>query len=84
MHKISVYKVKALASLSVSTISVPPVIVVKVTTTPTYQHTNPASKHAIVRKPVFSTSHVLHRGSQFFMTIIISTKVSLCKRLLAC
>ena len=52
-----VFKV-VLSSLSVNTVSVPPVNVVKVTTTPTYQYTNPASKHAIVRKPVFSTSHV--------------------------
>ena len=30
----------------------------KHTHTPTYQYTNPVSKHAIVRKPVLSTSHV--------------------------
>ena len=54
-HK--VFKV-VLSSLSVSRVSVPPVNVVKVTTTPTYQYTNPVSKHTIVRKPVFSTSHV--------------------------
>ena len=53
-----VFKV-VLSSLSVSTVSVPPVNVVKVTTTPTYQYTNPASKHAIVCKPVFRTSHVI-------------------------
>ena len=47
-----------LSSLSVSTNSVPPVNVVKVTTTPTCQYRNPASKHAIVRQPVFSTSDV--------------------------
>ena len=55
-HK--VFKV-VLSSLSVSTVSVPAVNVVKVTTTPTYQYTNPVSKHTIVRKPVFSTSHVI-------------------------
>ena len=48
-----------LSSLYVSAASVPPVNVVKVTTTPTCQYTNPASKHAIMRKPVFSTSHVI-------------------------
>ena len=53
-----VFKV-VLSCLSVSTVSVPPVNVVKVTTTPTYQYTNPASKHAIVCKPVFRTSHVI-------------------------
>ena len=47
-----------LSSLSVNTVSVPPVHVVKVTTTPTYQYTNQASEHAIVREPVFSISHV--------------------------
>ena len=52
-----VFKV-VLSSLSVSKVSVPPVNIVKITTTPTYQYINPASKHAIVRKPVFSTSHV--------------------------
>ena len=52
-----VFKV-VLLSLSVNTVSVPPVNVVKVTTTPTYQYTNPASKQAIVCKPVFSASHV--------------------------
>ena len=36
----------------------PPINVVKVTTTPTYQYTNPASKHFIVHKPGFSTSYV--------------------------
>ena len=48
-----------LSSLSVSKVSVPPVNVVKVTTRPTYQYINPASKHAIVCKPVFSTFHVI-------------------------
>ena len=52
-----VFKV-VLPSLSVNTVSVPPVNVVKVTTTPTYRYTNPASTHAIVCKSVFSTSHV--------------------------
>ena len=47
-----------LSSSSISKISVPPVNVVKVTTTPTQKYTNPASKHAIVGKPVFSISHV--------------------------
>ena len=42
-----VFKI-VLSSLSVSTVSVPPVNVVKATTTPTYQHTNPVPKHAIV------------------------------------
>ena len=52
-----VFKV-LLPSLSVNTVSVPPVNVVKVTTAPTYRYTNPASTHAIVCKSVFSTSHV--------------------------
>ena len=52
-----VFKV-ALSSLSVNTVSVPPVNVVQVTTTPTYQYTSSVSKHAIVYKPVFTTSHV--------------------------
>ena len=47
-----------LSSLSVNTVSAPLVNVVKVTTSPTYQYTKPASKHVIMRKPVFSTSHV--------------------------
>ena len=47
-----------LLSFSVSTVSVPPFNVVKVTTTPTYQYINPASKHAILRKLVFSSSQV--------------------------
>ena len=38
-----------LSSLFVSTVSAPPANVVKVTTTPLYQYTNPASKHAIVQ-----------------------------------
>ena len=46
-----------LRSLSVRTVFVPPVNVVKVTTTPTYQYTNPASKHAIVLQAVFNTSN---------------------------
>ena len=46
-----------LSSLTASTVSVPPVNVVKVTTAPTYQYPNPASKHAVVRKHDFSTSH---------------------------
>ena len=52
-----VFKV-VLSSLSVSTVSVPPINVVKVTTTPTYQYSNSASTHVIVHNPVFSTSHV--------------------------
>ena len=53
-----VFKV-VLSSLFASKVSVPPVNVEKVTIKPTYQYTNPASKHAIVRQPVFSTSHVI-------------------------
>ena len=53
----NVFKV-VLSSLSFSTVSVPPVNLVKVTTLPIYQYKNPAFKHAIVLKPVFSTSHV--------------------------
>ena len=52
-----VFKV-VFSSLSVNAVSVPPINVVRVTTTPTYQYTDPVSKHAIVRKPVFSNSHV--------------------------
>ena len=44
--------------LSVSAVSVPPFNVVKVTTTPTYQYKYSTFKHFIVRKVVFSTSHV--------------------------
>ena len=47
-----------LSSLSVNTVSVPLVNVVKATTTPKYRYANPVSKHVIVRNPVFSTSHV--------------------------
>ena len=53
-----VFKV-VLSCLQISTVPVPPVNVVKVTTTPSYQYTNPASKQAIVCKPVFRTSHVI-------------------------
>ena len=52
-----VFKV-VLSSLSVNAVSVSPVNVVEVTTTPTFKYTNPASMHAVVRKPVFSTTHV--------------------------
>ena len=52
-----VFKV-VLPSLSVNTVSVPPVNVVKVITTSIYQYTNPTSKHAVVPKSVFSISHV--------------------------
>ena len=45
--------------LSVNTVSAPPVNAVKVTHTPTYQYTNPVFKHAIVKKPGFSNSHVI-------------------------
>ena len=51
-----VFKV-VLSSLSVNTVSIPPVNVVKVTIPPTYQYPNSACEYAIVRKPVFSTSH---------------------------
>ena len=47
-----VFKV-VLSSPSVSAVSVPHVNVVKVTTTPPYQYTNPASKHAILCKLFF-------------------------------
>ena len=47
-----------LSSLSVNTVSVRPVNVVKVTITLTYQYINPTSKHAIARKLLLSTSHV--------------------------
>ena len=66
-HK--VFKV-VLSSLSVSTVSAPPVNVVKVTTTPTYQYTNPACKHAIVCKPVFSTSRVITTPAPAVATLI--------------
>ena len=56
MFAIKAFKV-VLSSHSVSIVSVP-LNVVKVTTTPTYQCTNLASKQAIVHKPVSSTSHV--------------------------
>ena len=56
MFAIKVFKV-VLSSHSVSIVSVP-VNVVKVTTTPTYQYTNLASKQTVVHKPVSSTSHV--------------------------
>ena len=51
-----VFKV-VLSSLSDNAISVTLVNVVKVTTAPRNQYTNPTSKDAIVHKPVFSTSH---------------------------
>ena len=52
-----VFKI-VLSSISVNAVSVSPVNLVEVTTTPTYKYTNPASMHAVVRKPVFSTTHV--------------------------
>ena len=53
----NVFKV-VLSSLLFSTVSVPPVNLVKFTTLPIYQYKNPAFKHAIVFKLVFCTSHV--------------------------
>ena len=72
-----VFKV-VLSSLSVSTVSVPPVNVVKVTTTTTYQYANPASKHAIVRKPVFSTSHVITSPAPAVATLNSSLPLYVC------
>ena len=67
-----------LSSLSVITFSVPPVNVVKVTTTPTNQYTNPASKHAIWRKPVFSTSHVVTSPTPAVATLNSSLPLNVC------
>ena len=73
-----VFKV-VLSSLSVSTVSVPPVNVVKVTTTPTYQYTNPASMHAIVCKPVFSTSYVNTSTAPAVVTLNSSRTLHVCE-----
>ena len=67
-----------LSSLLVSTISVLPVNVLKVTTTPTYQYTNLASKHAIVRNPVFSTSHVFNTPVPAVETLNSSLLLHVC------
>ena len=61
-----------LSSLSVNTVSVPPVNVVKVTTTPTYQYTNQASEYAIVREPVFSISRVNTSHAPVVVTLFFS------------
>ena len=47
-----------LPSLPVNTVSIPPVNGVKVTTTRTYQYTDPAPKHAVMCKSVFKNYHV--------------------------
>ena len=57
MCSLKVVKV-VLPSLPVKTFSVLPFNVANITTTPTYQCTNPASKHAVMCKSVFSTSDV--------------------------
>ena len=57
MCSLKVVKV-VLPSLPVKTFSVLPFNVANITTTPTYQYTNPASKHAVMCKSVFSTSDV--------------------------
>ena len=66
------------SSLSVSTVSVPPVNVVKVTTTPTCQYTSPAPKHAIMLKPVFSTSHVNTSPAPAVVTLKSSLPLHVC------
>ena len=71
-------KCSKLSSLSVNAVSVSPVNVVKVTTTPTYQHANPVSKHAIVRKPVFSTSHVNTSPTPAVLTLNSSLPLHVC------
>ena len=77
-----VFKV-VLSSLSVNTASVPPVNVVKLTTTPTYQYTNPASKHEIVRKPVFSTFYVNTTPAPADVTLNSSLPLHVCDVLVA-
>ena len=72
-----VFKI-VLSSLSVSTVSVPPVNVVKVTITTTYQYTNPSSKHAIVCKPAFSTSHVITSPAPVVATLNSSLPLHVC------
>ena len=63
------------SSLSVNTVSIPPANVVKAITTPTYQYTNSACKHAFVEKPVFSTSHV--NSSSDPVVVIINSSLPL-------
>ena len=58
-----------LSCLPISAVPVPPVNVVQVTTTPTYQYTNPASKQAMVSKPVFRTSHVITTPAPAVVTL---------------
>ena len=66
-----------LASLSVNTVSIPPVNSVKAMKTPTYQYTNPACKHAFLRKHVFSTSHV-NTSDPVVVTINYSLPLHVC------
>ena len=63
-----------LSSLSVNTVSVPPVNVVKVTP----HLTNPTSKHAIVRKPVFYTLHVNNSPAPAAVTLNSSLLLNVC------
>ena len=69
-----VFKV-VLSSLSVNTVSVN---VVKVTTTPTYRHRNPVSKHVFLRKPVFSAFHVNTLPAPAVVTLISSLPLHVC------
>ena len=72
-----VFKV-VLSCLPISTVPVPCVNVVKVTTMPTYQYTNPASKQAVVCKPVFRTSHVITTPAPAVATLNSTLPLHVC------
>ena len=72
-----VFKVVS-SGLSVCTVSVLHVNVVKLTATPTYQYANPASKHAIVHKPVFSTSYVSASPAPAVVTLNSPLPLNVC------
>ena len=61
MNLLSIFAVKCsklFTQVFVNTFSVPPVNIVKVSTSQTFQYINQGSKYAILYKSVFSTSHV--------------------------
>ena len=69
-----------LTSVSVNTVSAPPVNVVKITTTPTYQYSNLASKHAVVHKSIFSSGCYF----KFLLTFTCLWCNCSCKIILSC
>ena len=80
-HTVNVYRnvfKVVLLSFSFSTDYVPTTNVVKVTTTRTYQYTNPVTKHAILRNPVFSASHVINYPAPLVATSNSSSSLHVC------